>query len=110
MVESNLHALDTNLIAAMSDDEEDSAPIQVSEMFLTSPWYSDIVYVLQHLCPPPGMSKIKGRYLKLKSTKYCILASALYWKYLGGVNLNCLVEDEAKQVMDDFHRGDCGGH
>ena len=26
------------------------------------------------------------------------------------VLLNCLVEDEAKQVMDDFHRGDCGGH
>ena len=24
--------------------------------------------------------------------------------------LNCLVEEEAKQVMEDFHKGDCGGH
>ena len=22
----------------------------------------------------------------------------------------CLVEDEAQQVMHDFHKGDCGGH
>ncbi len=24
--------------------------------------------------------------------------------------LNCLVESEAKDVMNDFHKGDCGGH
>ena len=28
----------------------------------------------------------------------------------GGVLLNCLVEEEAKKVMEDFHKGDCGGH
>jgi len=33
MAESNLHALDINIIAAMSEDEEDSSLIQVSEMF-----------------------------------------------------------------------------
>ena len=66
--------------------------------------------MLQHLSPPPGMSKSKGRSLKLKSAKYCILNSALYWKYPGGIMLNCLVEDEAQQVMHDFHKGDCGGN
>jgi len=35
---------------------------------------------------------------------------ALYWKDPGGVLLNCLVEEEAKQVMEDFQKGDCGGH
>ncbi len=65
-------------------------------MFLKSPWYSDIVYVLQHLSPPPGMSRSKGRSLKLKSAKFYILNSALYWKDPGGVLLNCLVEDEAQ--------------
>jgi len=35
---------------------------------------------------------------------------ALYWKDLGGVLLNCLVEEEAKQVMEYFHKGDCRGH
>ena len=79
-------------------------------MFLNSPWYYNIVYVLQHLSPPPGMSRSKGRSLKLKSAKFCILDSAIYWKDPGGVLLNCLVEDEAQQVMNDFHIGDCGGH
>lgn len=110
MAESNLHALDINLIATMSDDEDDGTLIHVSEMFLNSPWYSDIVYVLQHLSPPPGMLRSKGRSLKLKSTKFCILDSSLYWKDPRGVLLNSLVENEAQQVMNDFHRGDCGGH
>ena len=34
MVESNLHALDINLITTMSEDEEESSLIQVFEMFL----------------------------------------------------------------------------
>jgi len=110
MAESNLHALDINIIAIMSEDEDGGSLIQVSEMFLKSPWYSDIVYVLQHLSPPPGISRSKDRSRKLKSAKFCILNSALYWKDPGGVLLNCLVEDEAQQVMNDFHRGDCGGH
>lgn len=110
MVESNLHALDINIIAAMSDEEDGGSLIQVLEMFLKSPWYSNIVYVLQHLSPPPGISRSKGRSLKLKYAKFCILNSALYWKDLGGVLFNCLVEDEAHQVVNDFHRGECGGN
>lgn len=37
MAESNLHALDINLIAAMSDENEVGTSIQVSEMFALSP-------------------------------------------------------------------------
>jgi len=48
------------------------------------------------------MDKNKGRTLKLNN--------ALYWKDHGGILLNCLVEDEAQQVMSDFHKGDFGGH
>eukprot|EP00253_Pinus_taeda_P016956 PITA_16956 len=79
-------------------------------MFALSPWYSDIIYVLKNLSPPPDMTRNKARTLKLKDAKFCILNSALYWKDLGGVLLNCLVEKEAKQVMEDCHQGDCGGH
>ena len=56
------------------------------------------------------MSKSKSRSLKLKASKYCILDNALYWKDAGGVLLNCLVEDESKEVMKDFHKGDFGVH
>lgn len=52
MAKTNFHALDINLIASMSEDEEENSLIQVSEMFLQSPWHSNIVYVLQHLSPP----------------------------------------------------------
>eukprot|EP00253_Pinus_taeda_P036204 PITA_36204 len=110
MVESNLHALDINLIAAMSNENEEESPIQVSEMFSLSPWYSDIIYVLKNLSPLLGMTRNKARTLKLKAAKFCILNFALYWKDLGGVLLNCLVEKEAKKVMEDYHQGDCGGH
>ena len=79
-------------------------------MFSLSPWYSDIIYVLKNLSPPPDMTINKARTLKLKATKFCILNSALYWKDPGGILLNCLVEKEAKQVMEDCHQGDYGGH
>eukprot|EP00253_Pinus_taeda_P006927 PITA_06927 len=110
MAESNLHALDINLIAAMSDENEEGFLIQVSEMFALSLWYSDIIYVLKNLSPPPGMTRNKARTLKLKAAKFCILNFALYWKDLGGILLNFLVEKEAKKVMEDCHEGDCGGH
>eukprot|EP00253_Pinus_taeda_P021019 PITA_21019 len=96
MAETNLHALDINLIAALSDGEEENLAVQVSDIFTSSPWYADIVYVLQNVSAPPGMSRNKARTLKLKGAKFCIMKSALYWKDPGGILLNCLVEEEAK--------------
>ena len=80
MAQSNLRALDIDLIMTISKEEDEGLLVPISDIFLQSPWYSYIVYVLQHLSPPPGMSKSKGRSLKLKSAKYCILNSALFWK------------------------------
>jgi len=37
MAESNFHALDINLIAAMSKEDEESSLVKVSKMFLLSP-------------------------------------------------------------------------
>eukprot|EP00253_Pinus_taeda_P020186 PITA_20186 len=56
------------------------------------------------------MTRNKSRTLKLNAAKFFILNSALYSKDPHGVLLNCLVEEEAKQVMEDFHKGDCGSH
>ena len=53
MAESNLHALDINIILALSDDEENVSLVQVSDFFSSSPRYADIIYVLKHLNPPP---------------------------------------------------------
>ena len=84
--------------------------LEVSESFSSSPWYDDIVHVLQHLNPPPIFPSSKSRSLKLRALKYCFLNGVLYWKYLGGVLLDFLVEGEVEKVITDFHKGDCSGH
>jgi hypothetical protein len=109
MVESNFHALDINFLAALDEQEEQATP-QVTEDFATSPWYADLIFVLHHLQAPPGLTKTKARFLKLKAMKFCILDGNLYWKDAGGILLNCLLKDEADKVMQEFHEGDCGGH
>ena len=86
------------------------AEAQVMLSFSTSHWYSDIIYVLQNVHEPIGLSKTRARSIKLKSAKFCILNEYLYWKYPRGVLLNCLLEDEAQLIMEEFHKGDCGGH
>ena len=78
--------------------------------FFVSLWYYDIVYVLQNLQAPTGLRKTRARSAKLKSTKFCILNQYIYWKYLGGVLLDSLLENEAKKTMKEFHKGDCGGN
>jgi hypothetical protein len=77
---------------------------------LDSPWYNDIIFVLQNLQAPPELTKTKAIFLKQKEAKFCALNGSLYWKDPGGVLLKCLLEDEAQQTMKEFHKGDCGGH
>lgn len=78
MAKSNLHALDINLIATMSEENEEGMSVQGSEMFVLSPWYANIIYVLKNLSPLPSMTKNKARTFKMKAAKFCILNSALY--------------------------------
>jgi hypothetical protein len=56
------------------------------------------------------MSKTKARFLKLKVVKFCVLDNSLYWKDPRGILLSCLLEDDVKWAIQEFHRGDCGGH
>ena len=56
------------------------------------------------------MDKNTERFVKLKSSKYCILNGCIYWKDDCGILLNCLLEDEAKQMIKEFNEGDYGGH
>ena len=70
MAESNLHAIDINLILALSRNEEEVNLIQLSDIFLSSPLYYDIIYVFQYLIPPLGMTKSQASSLKLKASNY----------------------------------------
>jgi len=109
MVESNCQALDINFIAAIDDGEEMATPL-ISQAFIESPWYAEIIYVLQNLQAPLELSRTKSRFLKMKSLKKIILDNALFWRYHEGILLNCLLKDESDKVLQEFHAGDCGGH
>ena len=109
MAKSNFHALEINFLVAVDEQGEKATP-SVKEEFLNSPWYSDLIFVLHNLQAPPGLTKTKDRFLKLKALKFFILEGNLYWKDPGGILLNCLLKDEADKVLQEFHAGDCGGH
>jgi len=34
----------------------------------------------------------------------------MYWKDVGGILLNYLLNDEAKKIMEEFHQDNYGGH
>lgn len=108
MAESNFHVLDINMVYSLDDQEEPATPL-IEEEVLNYPWYVDILYVMFNLNAPPGFSKTKARFVKLKVVKFCILENFLYWKYVGGLLLNFLLKPDEDKVMQEFHEGDYGG-
>ncbi len=82
----------------------------ISEPFTDSPWYADIIFILQNLQDPPSLTRTKARFLKMKSLKYCIIDNALFWKDNSGILLNFLLKNEANKIMQEFHALNCGGH
>ena len=109
MAKSNCNALDINFISQVDDQEEMASPM-ISEAFSDSPWYTYIIFVLQKLQAPPGLSRTKARFLKLKAVRFCILDNALFWRDHSGILLNCLLKEEVDKILEEFHAGDCGGH
>jgi hypothetical protein len=83
---------------------------QIHQDFYVYPWYKDIRYVLWNLQAPPKITKARARFVKLKPAKLCILNGYIYWKDLGGILLKYLLENEANEKIQEFQKGDCGGH
>ena len=102
--------MDINVLDICTVAEEDHQKPDVSEDFLASPWYKDVIYVLKKLQAPPELTGTKARSVKLKSSRYVIINGFLYWKDLGGILLNRLLETEVREKIDEFHKKDCGGH
>jgi len=106
MSETNFQALDINQL----ESEPELVTPQINETFLQSPWNADICFILLNLSAPPGLSRTKKRFLKMKALKFCVLDGALFWKNHEGILLNCLTMNEANNIMKEFHAGDCEGH
>ena len=110
MAQSNCVVLGVNLLDDLSDNTAQSEEGQVHPYFYASLWCNDVLYVLQNLQAPLELNKTQATVVKLKVVKFCILNGYLYWKDPGEVLFNCLLENEAKEKMQEFHKGDCGGH
>eukprot|EP00253_Pinus_taeda_P011732 PITA_11732 len=50
------------------------------------------------------------KYNIIEKQALALVKALKYFWDPGGILLNCLTEEEAKQVMSDFHKGYCGGH
>ena len=109
MAESNCQALDINFIAAIDNEGEMATPL-ISQAFSESPWYVDIIYVLQNLQAPPELSRTKSRFLKMKSLRFCKLDNVLFWRDHESILLNFLLKEESDKVLQEFHACDCGGN
>jgi hypothetical protein len=68
-----------------------------------------VSYLLTLQCPT-DMTPSKSRTLKLQEIKYYIINTKLYWKDPLGFLLCCLTKSKTKGVIDEFHKGICGGH
>jgi hypothetical protein len=102
MAQSNCDVLGINFNVDLLENSEEETIPQISQRFLDSPWYADIVYVLINLQARPGLSKTKARFLNLKATNFCILDHSMYWKDPGGILLSCLLEEEIKRISKSF--------
>jgi len=98
MTQSNLEACQVNTV------QNENVNVSKSE------WYKDIIYYLQNLNCPSHFSDSQKRTLKLHAIRYVIVQGELYWKNPDGVLLRCVDEDEANNVLNDMHKGLCGGH
>jgi hypothetical protein len=110
MPKKSCELLGINFISDFSADSREENVSRVSQTFVDSPWYANIIYVLKNLQASPVLSKTKAKFLKLKETIFCIVNQSLYLKDLGGILLSCLLEEEVEMTIREFHKGDCGGH
>ena len=78
--------------------------------YAESTWYADIVHFLLYLQCQEYLDKKAAKYLKLKTTKYCLLEQQLFWKYPGSILLRSLDKSEIEEVISESHEGACGRH
>jgi hypothetical protein len=116
LAESNFRALGINhleshgYIPDIGELDDQTPTVHIEDKFSSSDWYRDIISYLLTLQCPSDMTPSKARTLKLHAVKYCIIKGQLYWKDPLGFLLRCLTEPETEDVINEFHKGVCGGH
>ena len=103
MSRSNCDAISLLMIVELSTKEKNSQGHPgppIGEHFQSSPWYSNFIFMLQHLQAPHGVDRTRAIFLKQKASRFCILNGKFYWKESEGVLLNCVNGQEAKKIIE----------
>jgi hypothetical protein len=59
---------------------------------------------------PVGMSSKERISLKMKTNQYVLVLRVIFQRNFDGILLRCLDHSKAKQILQEFHEGVCGGH
>jgi hypothetical protein len=76
----------------------------------SDPWYGDIFLYLQTLKFTQYLSRDDQRLVRYQSKKYTIIDDTLYRRGIDSILRRCLTHKEAELVLNDRHKGVCGGH
>ena len=74
------------------------------------PWYGDIIIYLRTMKVPAHLSRDEQRRLRHVSKNYLIVDNTLYHRGVDSILRRSLTHEEAKVMLNDCHRGACGGH
>jgi hypothetical protein len=67
------------------------------------PWYWDIFYYLQHERCPNHLENHVRRMIRLEDSKYLILRTLLFHRYVDGLLLCCTNEIVAQNMLEKLH-------
>jgi hypothetical protein len=56
------------------------------------------------------LSQDDQRCIRYQAKKYTIISDTLYHRVIDDILHHCLTHEEVKLVLNDFHKGACGGH
>jgi hypothetical protein len=56
------------------------------------------------------MNPKERRTLKMKVNQYVLIADILFRRNFDGILLRCIDENQAQELIREFHEGICGGH
>jgi hypothetical protein len=84
--------------------------ILVGEALVDSDWYKDIIFYLRSWKFPITMNSKERRTLKMKVNKYVLIVDILFRRNYDGILLRCVDENQAQEMVREFHEGICGGH
>jgi hypothetical protein len=73
-------------------------------------WYVDIIYYLNNFTSPNHLPYHKKTVLISKASKFYFINQGLGWRNTKGLILKCIEPKEYKMLMDEFHKGPCGGN